>query len=175
MAGAFTPGLSGGQRKILLFELIVQRTLDHEPLLIVLDEPFAGVTDDFVPWIVGRLKLLRERHNVVLVTNDHVHVLTDLADNTITVSALDRSVVNINQMRQPVGRDKAMLALSSRGGDYHYPKATQSDLQFFFDVEIRNSSSLLGTFGFASFFFLLFLLSFWNSDPSSSALILIAG
>jgi hypothetical protein len=51
MAGEFTPGLSGGQRKMLLFELIVQRASQSgQQLLIVLDEPFAGVTDDFVPW-----------------------------------------------------------------------------------------------------------------------------
>jgi energy-coupling factor transporter ATP-binding protein EcfA2 len=45
MAGEFTAGLSGGQRKMLLFELIFQRTKNQSELLIVLDEPFAGVTD----------------------------------------------------------------------------------------------------------------------------------
>ena len=113
MAGEFAAGLSGGQRKLLLFELIVQRTLEHEPLLIVLDEPFAGVTDDFVPWIVERLKVLRQYHNIVLVTNDHVHVLMELADNTIRVSAVDRSVVQINQLEHPVDREETILALGS--------------------------------------------------------------
>jgi ABC-type nitrate/sulfonate/bicarbonate transport system ATPase subunit len=42
MAGKFYAGLSGGQRKMLLFELIYQRTKDQEGLLLVLDEPFAG-------------------------------------------------------------------------------------------------------------------------------------
>jgi hypothetical protein len=50
MAGQFVAGLSGGQRKMLLFELIYQRTADQTDLLIVLDEPFCGVTDDFVPY-----------------------------------------------------------------------------------------------------------------------------
>mmetsp|Transcript_102667 Transcript_102667/g.294258 ORF Transcript_102667/g.294258 Transcript_102667/m.294258 type:complete len:85 (-) Transcript_102667:190-444(-) len=49
MAGEFTAGLSGGQRKILLFELIRQRIRHQSELLLCLDEPFAGVTDDFVP------------------------------------------------------------------------------------------------------------------------------
>jgi ABC-type lipoprotein export system ATPase subunit len=44
MAGKFTAGLSGGQRKLFLFELIYQRTKTQKGLLIVLDEPFAGVT-----------------------------------------------------------------------------------------------------------------------------------
>ena len=60
LGGEFTAGLSGGQRKLLLFELIYQRTISselHPPpddkikeknsqpgqlQLIVLDEPFAG-------------------------------------------------------------------------------------------------------------------------------------
>ena len=42
MAGKFYAGISGGQRKMLLFELIYQRTKEQEDLLIVLDEPFAG-------------------------------------------------------------------------------------------------------------------------------------
>jgi ABC-type lipoprotein export system ATPase subunit len=44
MAGEFTAGLSGGQRKLLLFELIYQRTMKQKKLLLVFDEPFAGVT-----------------------------------------------------------------------------------------------------------------------------------
>jgi hypothetical protein len=44
MAGEFTAGLSGGQRKLFLFELIYQRTKTQKGILIVLDEPFAGVT-----------------------------------------------------------------------------------------------------------------------------------
>jgi ABC-type branched-subunit amino acid transport system ATPase component len=58
----------------------------------VLDEPFSGVTDEFVPWIVGRLEEMRQRHNVLIVTNDHVATLKRMADNTIIVSAIDRSM-----------------------------------------------------------------------------------
>lgn len=38
MAGEFYAGLSGGQRKLFLFELIYQRTINQSKLLIVLDE-----------------------------------------------------------------------------------------------------------------------------------------
>jgi energy-coupling factor transporter ATP-binding protein EcfA2 len=65
MAGQFTAGLSGGQRKMLLFELIVQRTSNQSDLLIVLDEPFAGVTDDCKP-------VLWSNTNVLLRCNPHV-------------------------------------------------------------------------------------------------------
>ena len=111
MAGNFTAGLSGGQRKLLLFELIYQRTADQSKLLIALDEPFAGVTDDFVPFIVERLNEMRKKHNIMLVTSDHVDTLTKMADNTITVSALDRTIVKVND-KEGVDRQRSIFALS---------------------------------------------------------------
>ena len=83
MAGEFTAGLSGGQRKMMLFELVRQRTESSNDLLIVLDEPFAGVTDDFVPYITSVLEEMRTKHNILLVTNDHVGTLTKLADTLL--------------------------------------------------------------------------------------------
>jgi len=96
MAGEVTVGLSGGQRKLLLFELIMQRVQSQSNILICLDEPFAGVTDDFVPYIMKRLSELKNNHQIVIVTNDHVDSLKSMADNTIKVSALDRSRVQID-------------------------------------------------------------------------------
>jgi len=175
MAGEFYPGCSGGQRKLLLFELIYQRTMapdsKDKQLLIVLDEPFAGVTDDFVPWIIGRLMSLREHHNVVLVTNDHVQTLMDLADNTITVSAIDRKKVSINSLPTLVDRETVILALSV-GADYKNP-SSQHDLAFFLAVEINGS--LLMIAGFTTVFFLLFFATFWGSERENAAYILIAG
>ena len=99
-----------------------------EDLLIVLDEPFAGVTDDFVPFIKERLEEMRKKHNIVLVTNDHVEALTKMSDNTITVSAIDRSVVKIND-RERVDRTKAIYALGV--GDNYSRKASTEELAFF--------------------------------------------
>merc|ERR1719424_411135 len=83
MAGEFTAGLSGGQRKMLLFELIYQRTKNFSDLLICLDEPFAGVTDDFLPYLTQRVEEIRKNHNLLLVTNDHVQALSATADNVL--------------------------------------------------------------------------------------------
>ena len=171
MAGQFTAGLSGGQRKLLLFELICQRTANQSELLIVLDEPFAGVTDDFVPFIVDRLNEMRKKHNILLVTNDHVDTLTKMADNTITVSAIDRSVVRINS-REKVNREKAIQALAI--GDGYVYKASGADLKFFFDVEVASNGALVGIAIFSIFCYALFLATFWNSDESSQALVLVA-
>jgi ABC-type Mn2+/Zn2+ transport system ATPase subunit len=90
---------------MLLFEIVFQRIFKQRDLLIVLDEPFAGVTDDFVPFIVERLNEMRKNHNILLVTNDHVATLTKMADNTLTVSAIDRSTIRIND-RDQVDREK---------------------------------------------------------------------
>lgn len=172
MAGQFTAGLSGGQRKLLLFELICQRTASQSKLLIVLDEPFAGVTDDFIPFIVERLNEMRKKHNILLVTNDHVETLSSMADNTITVSAIDRTKVQINKDRF-FDREKVIAALSV-GGQYQYD-ASNADLKFFYDTEIKGSSELVGIAAFGTFCFSLFIGTFWDSAEESAALVLVAG
>jgi hypothetical protein len=172
MAGAFTAGLSGGQRKLLLFELICQRTMDKSELLIALDEPFAGVTDDFIPYMVERLNDLRLKHNIIIVTNDHIETLTKLADNTITVSALDRKVVKVND-REGVDRLRTLFALSI--GDEFKWSSTQEDLAFFFQCEIFANDALVGIVCFSIFCFSLFIATFWDSDDDQAALVLVAG
>lgn len=171
LAGQFMAGLSGGQRKLLLFELIVQRTADQRNLLIVLDEPFAGVTDDFVPFIVKRLEDMRKEHNILLVTNDHVDVLKKMADNTVTVSAIDRSRVKVNG-REGVDRELALLAMSI--GDEYRHGTNNSDLEFFAKVELSKMGGIPNVGVFAVFAFGLFLLMFWDSKQGSEALVLIA-
>mmetsp|Transcript_21951 Transcript_21951/g.47396 ORF Transcript_21951/g.47396 Transcript_21951/m.47396 type:complete len:522 (-) Transcript_21951:314-1879(-) len=192
LGAKFTAGLSGGQRKLLLFELICQRTAQQTELLIALDEPFAGVTDDFVPWIVERLHELKKRHNVILVTNDHVAALTDMADNTITVSAIDRTVVTIqnnnnnnqdpsngNGKQQPpppshaVDRQRAIFALSL-GDDYTY-QSTSQELQFFYQCEILGDSTLIGMGIYAAVCYGLFVATFWDTNEDLAALVLVAG
>jgi ABC-type lipoprotein export system ATPase subunit len=172
MAGQFTAGLSGGQRKLLLFELIRQRIKNQSELLIVLDEPFAGVTDDFVPFIVDRLNEMRKTHNILLVTNDHVATLTELADNTITVSAIDRTKVKVNS-REQVDREVTIVALAV-GDEYTY-EVSNADLKFFLDTEVYSNQALLGIAVFTIFAFSLFLLTFWDSDEDNDASIVIAG
>jgi len=171
IAGRFMAGLSGGQRKLLLFELIFQRTIAQENLLIVLDEPFAGVTDDFVPYIIERLDEMRTEHNILLVTNDHIGALTKLADNTVTVSAIDRSQVKVNA-KVSVDRELALLAMSI-GKEYSHA-ANDKDLDFFRKVELSSTGGLPYVFANILLVFGLVLLTFWNSEPGTEALVLIA-
>ena len=170
IAGRFMAGLSGGQRKLLLFELIYQRTKDQSGLLIALDEPFAGVTDEFVPFIVERLIRMREKHNLIVVTNDHIHALKEIANNTLQVSAIDRTIVTVNTLLK-VDREKTIDALSL-GKDYEH-KSSSTDLKLFLGIEVFNQS-LMGVAMFTAFLFSLFLLAFWNSGGDSLALLVIA-
>lgn len=173
MAGQFTAGLSGGQRKMLLFELIYQRTKHLSGLLICLDEPFAGVTDGFLPYLQGRVDEIRKKHNLLLVTNDHVSSLTSQADNILTVSATDRTVVKIND-KDGINREMAIHALSS-GNVMDHTHASDKDITFFFETEVFSPAGGLGNVaGFTVFVMLLFLVSYWDSKPGSESLIIVA-
>ena len=144
MAGEFTAGLSGGQRKMMLFELVRQRTESSNDLLIVLDEPFAGVTDDFVPYITSVLEEMRTKHNILLVTNDHVGTLTELADSTITVSAIDRAKVLLNGVSYE--REVALHAVAV-GNEYQHHAGSQ-DLLFFANTELFTNPQVASTITF---------------------------
>ena len=116
---------------------------------------------------------MRQRHNILLVTNDHVQVLTAMSDNTITVSAIDRSTVKINS-REKVDRKQVLLAMSI--GDAYVASTKTSDLSFFYNVEIRMNADIIGVLIFAAFSFILFIATFWNSKPKySEPLVMIAG
>jgi hypothetical protein len=160
-------GLSGGQRQLLLFELMFQRTASHSNLLLALDEPFAGITDDFRSMDCWSL------HNILLVTNDLVETLEELADNTIIVSAIDRSKVQINRLND-VDREKCILAVSV--GDAFVYNGTSADLKFFFYVEVANNGALLGVAAFTIFALglFLFLATFWDSSSTQGVLIIVA-
>ena len=170
MAGEFTAGLSGGQRKMMLFELVRQRTESSKDLLIVLDEPFAGVTDDFVPYITSVLEEMRTKHNILLVTNDHVGTLTKLADSTITVSAIDRAKVLLNGVSYE--REVALHAVAV-GNEYQHHAGSQ-DLLFFANTELFTNPQVGSTIAFTIVAMLFFLLSYWDSKPGSEALLLVA-
>lgn len=170
MGGEFTAGLSGGQRKMMVFELVRQRTRSQSDLLIVLDEPFAGVTEDFVPFITARLEEMRKRHNILLVTNDHVATLTKMSDSTITVSAINRSRVLVNGVSYE--RELALHAVA-KGGSYTHSAGAQ-DLRFFVNTELLTSPHIASSLGFMIFSMVLFLVSYWDSKPGSEALVLVA-
>jgi len=117
---------------------------------------------------------MSQKHNILLVTNDHVGTLMNLADNIITVSAIDRSKLRIND-HDKVPREKAILAMALGDQYKHLLGTSKADLKFFWDVEVAHNGALMGIAVFTVFTFSLFLATFWNSAEQSGALILIAG
>ena len=155
---------------MLLFELVRQRTSSQSGLLIIFDEPFAGVTDNFVPFIVDRLNEMRQKHNILLVTNDHIDTLKKMADSIITVSAVNRSRVDVNGSSHD--RKLALLAVSDCLRYQH--KAGNQDIRFFMQTELLTSPQVGASLGFTFFLSVLFLVSYWGSKPGSEALVLVA-
>lgn len=111
LGGEYIAGLTLGQHKILLLEMLCQHTLSQRKLSIALDEPFEGVSDDHVPFLVDRLNRLREKHNILLTTCDHIKTLSEIADITLGMSSFDRHLIKVNN-RDYVAREKAISALS---------------------------------------------------------------
>jgi len=183
VAGKTVTGLSGGQRRLLLFEIIYQRCYKKkEPLLILFDEPFSGVTDDYLEgFVLPRLRLLKYEHNIILVTNDHVNVLKELADSVITVSATDRSTVQCfstsDMIMNTIPRIQAIRDLCRIGESYEYSEASDAtdNWTFFWTVEVVTNKLLAGVAVFTVITFGIFVATFWNSATENAATVLIAG
>ena len=91
LAGKFTAGLSGGQRRLLLFELICQRTRHiNEICVFVSMNPFRVWPTILCP--LFKIDYKRSVKSTNLATNYHVETLKAMADHILTVSAIDRSV-----------------------------------------------------------------------------------
>ena len=135
-----------------------------------MDEPFAGVTDDFLPFIIERLNEMRKKHNILLVTNDHIVALKNLSDDVITVSATDRSIVKVNRVEKD--REAALLATST--GDEFIHTTNKQDIKFFWKVELSRYGGLVQCFILAIFSFGLFVATYWNSQPGTETLVIVA-
>ena len=126
------------------------------------------MTDDFVPFITERLAEMARKHNLVLVTNDHVDVLTGMADSTITVTAIDRSRCSWTARRTSGSWSFAL----AKGEGYEHNIGSR-DLSFFVKTELITSPQIHISLGFTVFSMALFLLTFWDSEGPES-LVLVA-
>lgn len=75
--------LSGGERR----RLEIARSLTHDPHLLLLDEPFAGVDPITVQEIQGILKRLRRDKNLAILVTDHnVREALSLTDRSYIIA-----------------------------------------------------------------------------------------
>ena len=63
--------------------LALERTLLHQPRLVLLDEPFTGLDDAATEALRGRLRHLREAGCIVLVTTHDLETIEGVADRGV--------------------------------------------------------------------------------------------
>ena len=67
--------------------LSIERALIHDPRLVLLDEPFTGLDDASADALKARLRRLRERGRIVVVTTHDVEAVEGLADRALLLKA----------------------------------------------------------------------------------------
>ncbi len=63
--------------------LAIERALIHDPRLVLLDEPFTGLDEASADALKRKLRRLRERGRIVLVTTHDVEAVEGLADRAL--------------------------------------------------------------------------------------------
>jgi ABC-type multidrug transport system ATPase subunit len=86
-------GFSRGMRQ----RLALERTLLHDPRLLLLDEPFTGLDDASVAALVGRLKELRAIGRITVVVTHDLDVADMLLDRVAVLK--DGRVVALDEAR----------------------------------------------------------------------------
>lgn len=83
VAASLALSLSGGERR----RLEIARALAVDPMIMLLDEPFAGVDPIAVGDIKAIVAHLRERHIGVLITDHNVRETLDICDRGYIISS----------------------------------------------------------------------------------------
>jgi heme exporter protein A len=65
--------------------LAIERALIHDPRLLLLDEPFTGLDEPSVDALKTRLRRLRERGCIVIVTTHDIEAVDGLADRAVVL------------------------------------------------------------------------------------------
>jgi branched-chain amino acid transport system ATP-binding protein len=81
MRDEFAGSLSGGQRKLLE----MARALMVQPMMVMLDEPMAGVNPALTQSLLGHVKSLREDGMTVMFVEHDMDVVHDIADWVIVM------------------------------------------------------------------------------------------
>jgi branched-chain amino acid transport system ATP-binding protein len=73
--------LSGGERKMVS----IARALTLDPQLLLLDEPFEGLSPAIIPTIAEGIASIRERGHAVLMAESNIHHIPDHADKVYVI------------------------------------------------------------------------------------------
>lgn len=136
MPGLDVKGLSGGQRKLFIVAMInavLER--NNTKMLVVVDEPLAGVTADYCPFITNLVTEWGGKgHKVLVIDNDHHEITTNSGWNRIKVASRTMVEYNGTAYNLPV----PMVKKSRRS----LPKNLYNDVMLYLRHDMFNMESL---------------------------------
>ncbi len=134
--------LSGGMKR----RLLIAKALSHEPKILFLDEPSAGVDVELRHDMWRMVRQLRERGTTIILTTHYIEEAEDMADRIGVINKGELIVVEDKQvlmqklgkkqltltLRQPLAQlpvalDARSLALSADGATLVYTFDTQQE------------------------------------------------
>lgn len=97
-ADAYTRSLSGGMKR----RLLLAKALVHNPPILVLDEPTAGVDVELRQMIWSKVKMLNERGVTILLTTHYLEEAEELCDK---IAIINHGQIIVNEDKKTlVGR-----------------------------------------------------------------------
>ncbi|MEM2929736.1 MAG: metal ABC transporter ATP-binding protein [Thermoproteota archaeon] len=80
--GSFFNELSGGQQR----RVLIARALASDPLLLLLDEVFAGLDSESQEYLINVFKTLRERGRTIVIVEHEVDPIVELTDRILVLN-----------------------------------------------------------------------------------------
>ncbi|SFF95455.1 ABC-2 type transport system ATP-binding protein [Novosphingobium sp. CF614] len=101
--------LSGGMKR----RVLIAKALAHEPELLFLDEPTAGVDVELRRDMWRQIALLRERGTTVILTTHYIEEAEEMADRVGIINKGEILMVDHKQaMMERLGRTEALITLA---------------------------------------------------------------
>ena len=102
--------LSGGMKR----RVLIAKALAHEPELLFLDEPTAGVDVELRRDMWAQISLLRDRGTTIILTTHYIEEAEEMADRVgIIQGGRIRMVEETRSLMKRLGRTEAHFALAS--------------------------------------------------------------
>ena len=101
------PEMSGGERKMLS----IARALALDPDMLLLDEPFEGLSPAIIPTVAAGIARITQRGHAILIAESNIHHVPDFAAR---LSVIERGEIIFAGRPEDVQRDAA--ALRATGG-----------------------------------------------------------